>query len=319
MLYYRDIVFSALTKEVEPALREISKIVLINTYGNDWLEQRVIPIMQNYPDYKNEQEHIENGNLDALDITALLYLISPPTKDENNNSDKEKGILSDLSKYFNWNSEQKNKVKRIRKIRNNIVHNKLDVGVSGDEESLLKGVQEYKWFNEIEEILTIIDPKRSIQEYKSELDKEVKNNIKLGSEFSPAKYRVIQLEKERLDYEKYYRKEEFMKTKLNLPIVGIAPFASNETLISLPWPSLMEKEQQIENNNNWKFINNQQDTQNKPKSFLDSIPKGTDLSNNIQNLKDIDVSQAIDKTVDKAAHALNKGANKLFKWLEKRK
>ena len=79
MLYYRDIVISVFTKEIEPLLKEISKPALTSLYGEQWYPVYGKGILEGYKDFQKTNNKIESGiePLEAMDISALFFLLYP--------------------------------------------------------------------------------------------------------------------------------------------------------------------------------------------------------------------------------------------------
>ena len=61
MLFYRTIVMTAMTDEVEPLLKSCVQQALTKGIGPDWYEREGRAVMQHYDDFEKIQKRIEQN------------------------------------------------------------------------------------------------------------------------------------------------------------------------------------------------------------------------------------------------------------------
>ena len=239
MLLYRSIVISALDDEVEPLLRSLVNQALTCIKGQNWYSDYGRSIMNAYSDFDKIEGKIQQGiaPINALDMTALFFLLNPYAKDSTGNTSSFTGAMDTVADYYHWNSWQCNKLNRIRLIRNGATHDNCDNNYTPTEEELRTGMQEKKWLNEIEAIIKNLQPSFQLTDYKTRLAEQIRKHSGAAKE-SPLDANTAQVEAIRSDIQKIYR-FDFCQAPIGAPLSGPAPWASCDAdLDELPWPQL---------------------------------------------------------------------------------
>ena len=179
MMLYRDIVITAVVKEIVPILKEFTDEVLTEVYGQNWYEVYGRNILKNYKWFKNVERRIEVGikPLEVMDIDSLFFLFYPYERVENGDHLECKiysGAMDVVGKYYHWSDEQIRGIRRIYTIRNQAVESRYDQDdMIPDEMYRIIGKQETDWLYELEALMQIIKPSFNLEEYRRMLGEAV--------------------------------------------------------------------------------------------------------------------------------------------------
>lgn len=250
MLLYRNIVIKAITEVIEPTLRKTINQSLTTIYGANWFEKEGREILTSYQYYDDIDYAIKRGinPVDAMDIPALIYLLSPSVNEEETDGMEEmwgeQKLIDVIANFYSWDEMKKRKILRIRSIRNGSVHDKMDKNVLLSPETIKNGTQELKWLEELEQALLLMNPLGNLNKYKNELSKAIaqgNNSTSTDDKDSVVPNGVLtylrEMESIRNDCNRIMQ-IDFMNAPVKAPIVGNAPWSHVKSdLDNLPWPS----------------------------------------------------------------------------------
>lgn len=262
MLFYRTVVMSAITDQVEPLLKNVIQQVLTQRIGPDWYELEGNAIMEQYEDFDKIKNLISRKvqPLEVMDLTALFFLLLPYSKDPQVVFKTD--LAAEVAEYFHLDEAYcKRKLRRLREIRNNAIHDDCDKdeilahticddsglfddadgddgeNVMLDPEFLLSGVQEKKWLNDIEKILKNFRPSFQLEAYRIQLNQLIAEKKNEDSDISAYADLISETEAIRGECLRIHRMD-FLEAPLGYPLSGAAPWADVVTdLEDLPWPS----------------------------------------------------------------------------------
>ncbi len=175
MMLYRDIVITAVVKEIVPILKEFTDEVLTEVYGQNWYEVYGRNILKNYKWFKHVERRIEVGikPLEFMDIDSLFFLFYPYEHIKNGDHLEYKtysGAMDVVGKYYHWSEEQIRAIRRIYTIRNGAVVSRYDQDDRAmDEMYRITGKQETDWLYELEALMQIIKPSFHLEAYRKML------------------------------------------------------------------------------------------------------------------------------------------------------
>ena len=308
MLLYRAVVMNAMTDVVEPALRKAVDRALTNHYGVEWFHTVGAEIMQTYTSYSDIENAVNGGirAIDAMDIPAIIYLLKPKKNEEDEEEfEPENGVMSDVASFYGWDDRAVFRILRIRIIRNNCFHDKMDQKLQLSEQMIKSGNQEKLWLDDLEAALKLLDASGDLSIYKNELlgkilKQEKNNSDDPNTEFSVDSAVLSYIREGESIRSQYMRIHPFTfgEAPIKEAISGSAPWAdAKDDLNSLAWPS-----EEVSRNGNGANVNMNHTSQNNAQNHAKS------------NTMDPE-SDAINKAVD----SLDKGVSKLFNWLSKKK
>lgn len=238
MLFYRTIVMTAMTDEVEPLLKSCVQQALAKGIGPDWYEREGRAVMQHYDDFEKIQKRIEQNiaPLDTMDLTALFFLFLPYAKEKNILFDDE--LVQQVAQYLNMKTDSfKGKLRRLREIRNNAIHDDCDKNVKPDAVYLQNGTQEKIWLDDIETIMANFQSSFQLTSYKVHLNRLIEQKRNETEAIPVYADQISEAEAIRRECVRIHTLDCF-NGPLVSPLSGVAPWAgSRSDLDSLPWPS----------------------------------------------------------------------------------
>jgi len=126
---YPEIVKESVDKVVAQVLRDRVSIIMVNKYGGDWWDKKAETIFQKYPFYKKSRIDLSDP-LKFLDVPALLFLLFPYDKSDDSRIEDLLGLARELV----LTPEEQDRLKRLRKIRNDAEHNQPNEEENGEED-----------------------------------------------------------------------------------------------------------------------------------------------------------------------------------------
>lgn len=238
MLYYRSVIIDAITDKVEPLLRKWIAAAMNGCFSDNWYDAYARAVMDHYSEKEKIERHIEQGisPADAMDFTALLFLLFPYRESDSGKVTEEDGAFSRVMMFYGAGEDLEYGLRRLRRIRNCAVHDSCDPSFKSDDPSLQAGLQEKKWLDEIEDIMHGISPSFQLNHYREVIQQLIREGSENRKE-DAFDILIEETESIRQECRRIWR-FEFMDAPLARPLTGAAPWAEAEDDLSLlSWPS----------------------------------------------------------------------------------